>query len=559
MKKYTRKLLALLLTLVMCLSLFAGCGNESTVESTPSTSGSDVSIQATTPAATEEAAPLTNADIYPLDSDTVFTVACGKVDPNEMDATKRWAEVTGVEIDWITWEDAQVKMALTSKDDVPDAIFYMGAGALDKATVYEYGTAGVFVNFMDYLDIMPNFKALLDSDPGLLAFAQNADGSIYSLPRVGKTSTDYGNLLYFRTDMMKEIGWENPPATTDEFLQYITELQAHYGADDPEFQAFNAYNSKYMGWDYSSGVLPFFFPSFGELSYAGLTTADGKTVQLGLATEQYKHTLEFMNQVYESGAFGQDIYTEDGTVSRALTSDNKVAITPFASYLTKDNFASGELDLTILEPLTSEYNSEKVYRASSPYLWRVCVLSTQCEDIETMVRWYDSFYATEENPLNEEGTIWGISSWIGELGVDYTVDKEKNTYTVLPHEGYETASAWFSNESFGSALGQMDFLYIDESGTGLQMKAEGTVENLLPYAANDFDMSLLILTEEETDIYNDVWTDINTYVTEMTAQFITGEKDIAAEWDTYMKNLEAMGLQDLLDVYQAAYDRYLNQ
>ena len=559
MKTQIKKHLALFVALVMCLGVLAGCEQTPAETTAPATKPVETTApnQTTAPVETTEPAELMNSDIYPLDSDKVFTVATGRANAGEIAATQRWAEITGVEIEWITWEDEQAKMALTSKE-LPDAVFWLAASAVDKATAYEYGSAGYFINYMDYLDYMPNFKALIEAEPDVLTFVQNPDGSVYSLPRVGKTSTDYGNLLYFRTDMMEAIGWDEPPRTTDEFLRYIKELQTHYGADDPEFQAFNAYNNKYMGWNYSSGVLPFFFfPSFGDQVYAGLNTVDGKTVQLGLATEQYKRLLVFMNEVYESGAFGKDIYTEDGTVSRALTVANKVGITPFASYLTKYNFESGELELTLLAPLTSEYNSEQVYYTTSRYLWRGCMISSKCEDIETMCRWMDSFYATEENPLNKEGTIWGISSWIGELGVDYTVDKENNTYTVLPHEGYDTASAWFSNESFGSALGQMNFLYVDMSGTGLQKKAEGTVNILLPCAKYNFDMSMLSLTEDETIIYSDAWTDINTYVTEQTAKFISGEIDIEAGWDEYIKNLEAMGLQDVLDVYQAAYDRYL--
>ena len=42
----------------------------------------------------------------------------------------------------------------------------------------------------------------------------------------------------------------------------------------------------------------------------------------------------------------------------------------------------------------------------------------------------------------------------------------------------------------------------------------------------------------------------------MHAAFITGEKDIDAEWDNFQAELMDMGLQDVIDVYQAALDRY---
>ena len=44
-------------------------------------------------------------------------------------------------------------------------------------------------------------------------------------------------------------------------------------------------------------------------------------------------------------------------------------------------------------------------------------------------------------------------------------------------------------------------------------------------------------------------------MSEITAKFITGEVDIDAEWDNYLKELDALGLQDVLDAYNAAYQR----
>ena len=67
---------------------------------------------------------------------------------------------------------------------------------------------------------------------------------------------------------------------------------------------------------------------------------------------------------------------------------------------------------------------------------------------------------------------------------------------------------------------------------------------------------MLKLTQDEQDIYNDAWTDIKNYLTEMNAAFITGQMDIEAEWDGYVKHLYDIGLQDVIDVYQAALDRF---
>ena len=39
----------------------------------------------------------------------------------------------------------------------------------------------------------------------------------------------------------------------------------------------------------------------------------------------------------------------------------------------------------------------------------------------------------------------------------------------------------------------------------------------------------------------------------MTAKFISGEKSIDADWDSYVADLEKMGMSTLLSLYQQAY------
>ena len=49
---------------------------------------------------------------------------------------------------------------------------------------------------------------------------------------------------------------------------------------------------------------------------------------------------------------------------------------------------------------------------------------------------------------------------------------------------------------------------------------------------------------------------ITTYLKQARAQFITGELDLDKDWDTYVNTLNQMNLGRLLEIEQAAYDRY---
>ena len=547
-----KKILALILALAMILSMVA-CGK--TAEQPPvETDPAPVDTQ---PVETEPVVqePEKNADRYPLQSDKTFEVVAGSDifgDDGETIITQAMQKATGVDIDWSYMAAEQVQLALTAKD-LPDAIFQY-ASLLDKATMYEYGQGGYFVNFMDYLDIMPNFSAVIEANPEALKVVQNEDGSVYCLPTITVTSTGFNNLLFYRTDMMKEVGWEKAPATTDEFIQFVTDLQAHYGANDPEFIAVNAYAANRMGWS-TKRIMSYFFPSFGELLLTELTVDSQGNVVLGAATEQYKHLLEFMNELWNSGAFNTNIYSQEATASQALAAGDHVAIVTDHNGHTADGYAN----MGVLAPLTSEYYTTQHWYKSPSCSWgRINAISAQCEDIETMVKWFDAWYAPATDPLNAEGTLYAITPWLGEIGVDHTLDDATGIYTELAHEGIELGK-FLASESFQIALysgydGGL-FPYSSAPTNGVGVKGQGTINNLWPYAETPYDLNSLVLTEDESDTYNDAWTDINAYITESTAKFITGEADIAAEWDNYVKALEQMGLQDVIDVYQAAYDR----
>lgn len=563
-----KKALALLLALIMVLSL-AACVSEPdpTTEPTnePTTAPTNPGTNPTTEPTTEptEAPVLKNVDIYPLNSDKVFTVVttnCAALESNESTIiTQRIEEATGVKIDWTHMTKDQLSLAINS-NEIPDALF-LAASTLNKGSIYEYGTQGVFVNFMDYLDIMPNLKRIFDTDPSALAAVQNEDGSVYVLPQHTVSNTGANNLIYYRTDVLEAIGWDKAPATTDEFIQFCKELQAHYGATDPDFIAYNAYAPNIFKWNSAWGP-QYFFASFGELVVQDFQVNSEGEVVLGAATEQFRHYLEFMRELWTSGAFNTNIYTQDATESQGMNAGNHVAISGRNNGFSAGQFASGNLELDVMAPLTSEYWDTQHWYLKAAWGLGNCMLSAECEDIETMCKWFDAFYAPVDDPLNEEGTLFGGMSFFGKIGTDVALDEETMVYTVLEHEGFETAT-FLAQQGFSQSLfnGWMDgFKYSQDPNTTVGVKAQGTVKNLWPYAETPVVRNDLALDQDGTDVYNEKWPDIDTYIGNMTSKFITGELEINdANWNEYISELEKMGLSEVLEVYQDAYERYLEK
>jgi hypothetical protein len=67
------------------------------------------------------------------------------------------------------------------------------------------------------------------------------------------------------------------------------------------------------------------------------------------------------------------------------------------------------------------------------------------------------------------------------------------------------------------------------------------------------------VTIEESDKRDEISQNTPTFVNESYASFLTGANDINddAVWEQYQTDLESYNLSEILEIRQAAYDRYL--
>lgn len=71
-------------------------------------------------------------------------------------------------------------------------------------------------------------------------------------------------------------------------------------------------------------------------------------------------------------------------------------------------------------------------------------------------------------------------------------------------------------------------------------------------------VSNLAVDAEDAQAMSEYILTIGGYVNQAFVQFVTGELDIEKDWDTYISNLESMGVQDYIQLYQKNYDTYLD-
>lgn len=543
----TRKIVALMLVLAMSLSVLAGCNMEGDDEYTGP--APTLSI----PSVNQDIASVSNAQRYPLDCDKTFKVVTREADPNERDTFKGWNTITGVNANWVEMSGDSLSQVMAG-GNMPDAICV--SWGVDKEIIYEYGKAGKLVNFAEYLEYMPNFQKMLEKFPDALTNYLNIDGSFYSLPSQSAGLGSPPNILYVREDMVAEANL-TLPTTIDEFKQFILDLQKHYS----NVEGFHALNFLMGGeWGYIewNGYMDnYFFPAFGnEAHQTGYDLVDGKVV-LGCTTEQYKRYLEFISWVYASGACEQNIFESESTnKNKAKVAADQAALFPSSS-VSAANFKSGIVELDILGPLTSQWQTEKIWTNATVPSWELNCINAKLaeEDIITLVQWFDAFYADDTDPLNEAGTIYGNYLYMGEKGVHYN-KYDDGTFERIYTGDWNTTAEWTSNEAFSTSLYLSWDMSVAKANSAFYCKQVGIRDNLWPYMEERWSTGSLFLTDDETFDATDVNAELNLYMEEAFANFMTGKWTVANNWDEYIDGLDSIGALDLVETYQTAYDRY---
>lgn len=68
----------------------------------------------------------------------------------------------------------------------------------------------------------------------------------------------------------------------------------------------------------------------------------------------------------------------------------------------------------------------------------------------------------------------------------------------------------------------------------------------------------VIATQEESDLISTKMTDIQTYQQEMFYKFILGDESLD-NYDAFVEQLKSMGIDEVVAVKQAQYDRFIGK
>lgn len=504
----------------------------------------------------EEALKNLNTEGMPIVEDTIeLEIFAGKAattadDWNDVLLLNEYEEMTNVDITWnmVPADGLEEKRNLAlASGDLPD-VFY--AANLPVSDVQKYGGQGTFIPLNDLIEeYAPNIKKVLDENPDIRKGITFPDGNIYSIPTV--YSPDFSSLLigakgWVNGDWLEQLDMDNPE-TTEEFYEYLkavkeTDLNGN-GKNDEIPLSSVAEMSRIIHW--ISGA--FGVQNRGQLHTLIDSDPDSGELRFYPIDDQYKEMLTYLNKLYEEELIEQNIYSLEVDQHLANAADDLYGAVQF--YNPMELYGKEVGSQFIPGNALEGPDGTKMYTGiTSPVLsLGNFLITSENKNPEAALRWIDYFWSEEGQKM----------FFMGIEGVTYeeTDEGPKLTEEITDNPDGLTLTQALA-EYIINPGGNHPVIITDDFFTGSENAPTDVeaAEQLEPYLIDEI-WPAFTYTAEENDRIAVLETDLQKYVEEMQAGFITGENDFS-EWNTYVETVKEMSYDEYMEIQQAAYERY---
>lgn len=452
--------------------------------------------------------------------------------------------------------------------DLIDTSYYTGS----LTQLYE---DGVIVDIAKYLDYMPNFKALLESDDEFRKNTYNDDGQILRLPnRLSEEQVQWGGMVY-RKDILQTMTGNN--------------IQFPSGNDTPTTIA---------DWEYMLPLMKQYFEAAGLPDYAPLIIpakgyfdtgemltgfgaapsyyVDNGTVKYGPAQDSFYNYLVKMNEWYQKGYIYKDFASRTNDLfyvpNTSLTyggaagswfglSSQLGTVMSMPDYGLNVEVEAVKDPLDVDHGVTTGANFAYSFKNDLP---GGAMITTTCENVERLLASFDYLYSKEGSVLKG----YGLTADMGAADVAQYVENglQDGVYSVEADGSFKFNSLLTLG---GGTLSPDDFIDVrlpglrDNKYTNEISREEEKAGSAIwtAYASKDNTvkkLSGIIRTVDEESTYSVNQSKIDDYVNSMVLKFILGEEKLDENsWSKFKSQIESFGLNENVAIQQAAYDRYI--
>ena len=475
-----------------------------------------------------------------------------QIDFNDVQILKDFEEKSGINVEY-TCIPSDMRLErlnlMLASADVTDILYKMQVSITDQA---KYGADGLFLPMSDYYDYMPNLRRWYDEFPTAEAAVTLPDGKSYGLPYIlAGYAIRMGGRMYFNSDVLEKAGYDHVPTTLDELTEFFRAIK---------------------GWDYngtgngdaiplSSSTVDYiqnvFKGSFGlnnrGSSHPNVFVNKDGDLAFQYISPNYREELRYLNMLYTEGLLDQDIFTNDQATMIAKCSTGQVLTYVFVNNSFVSNSPYEEFTVGMKEPFTGP-NGDKIwgmYSLPSSSLGMFVMTYTN-KYPEATARWADYWYS-------DQGIL---EYFMGIEGVTYEAD-------AASPGGYKLTDFVLKNpdgRDFETVLGA----YVPWAGGGNPSVATNeffkggetwpcsleAAAGLINYVPEIVWPAFTYAVEAATEL-SSIQLDMDTYLKEWRANFITGQRSLDADWDEFVGGYEALRLPRYMEIYKAAAAAYM--
>ncbi len=572
MKK--KKLTALILVMVMGVTMLSGCKkgtNNTSAITDPATQNSG--NQTTQKEESNFNEPGTLPIVKEPVTLTIFAPANGEYSWLDNTQTKELEEKTNIELEWqIAASSDNVKDKISTmfaSDKMPDIILtgVSATNRYDKASEAMFGAQGLVLPLNDYIDtVSVGYKNAFAELDGMRDYITTPDGNIYSLPNVdGSLHVQYNMKLWINKVWLDNLGLKEP-TTTEEFYNVMKAFkeQDANGNGDPEDEIPLSTVTSGAG----TQIDGFLMAPFQLTPETNKLYVKDKKVTFAPVEDGYKEGLKYLNTMYEEGLINPESFTQDMDNQVNINESGKDCV--IGAFLAQRHGYACDLaaepnskkweQYVSLSPLTGP--DGQCVAAWNPYVMYqtgMTFISRTCSNPEAAFRFLD-YLATEEGSMRSavgiEGVHWNKAAE-GEFGMDgspalYTRTDADSTNT---NWGQLCSLVRLPEMINGETTNQDPYADGVKPLTGrLVVMYRASLEHEKVRQSLDSVMPELYMSEENSGEMSLLNTTIMDTQKEMLVQFVTGVKDVDADWESYKSTLENIGLSRYLELLQGVYD-----
>lgn len=492
---------------------------------------------------------------YPLNTDETLTLWMrhnvgrsveGYDSPNDYPRVAEMQKRTGVTLN-IQYADLGMEEeqfnALLASENLPDMIYYDWMnipGGADQAIRDNY-----IISLNDVMkDYSPNFCKYMEENPTFSKMSRTDSGNFYMYPSyeewgeeaAGGTKWEASGGYVMRKDWLDELNLQ-PPETIDEWHTVLTAFKERKHATAP-------FSESYFDKVFSQGMLAVY----------GLSSdfyKQGEQVLYGPGQPAYRQYLTQMNRWYQEGLVNENIISADYATlqDNMQNGDSGVAFAwlgaGMGTWIQEGKKIDPNYDLIGLKPPVLEKGTVSPFGlAFLPVSSMGIAISSASKKQELAAKFLDYGYS-------EEG---GITYNFGIEGISFERVNGRPNY-IIPPEDIDRSDFLtlytFSSGNWAKRGSQKirEFYYTmpqQQQAAEAFVQVQSNAEYLLPPISPSIDEAAEIGQLERT---------ITRYAEDMRNRFIVGTEPIE-NFDAYLQELNQLGLPRLLELKQAALDRY---